>query len=62
MAAADEAVRSWAARNREILELDSEIASAFEQEAQAQRLMLTDAAAAKLKAKVVAAVRRGELI
>ena len=55
-------VRAWASRKQDGLEVAAQIATAFDAEVQAQRLLLNDAAAAKLKAKVAAAVRRGEEI
>jgi hypothetical protein len=58
--AADAAVRGWAERSREVFEVEVQVASALDVQAQARRLLLSDAAARKLKERVCAAVRRGQ--
>ncbi|KAL3912676.1 MAG: hypothetical protein SGPRY_008256 [Prymnesium sp.] len=57
---AEEAVRGWEASRREELELQAEVASALEKEAQAQRLMLPHAACSRLAVQAVKAVKAGE--
>lgn len=55
-----QAVREWEASRREELELQAEVASALEKEAQAQRLMLPHAACLRLAVQAVKAVKAGE--